>query len=110
MPLFDIQCTNPDCRAVREVFVHRADSPLLPCIACAYPVEKLLAGRTFHAHSDSVPGGFVIENLDTTPRRFDSKSAYRDELKARGLVRLDNWKGSPGEGSDKPANGQSRWY
>lgn len=64
-----------------------------------------------HIRPDDVPGGFWIENLDKVPRWFPSQSAFQTELKARGLTteKGNQWRGDPGNGSDKPRNGLSRW-
>lgn len=48
---------------------------------------------------DSIPGGMVIENMGPTPVTFYSKSDYRRECKARGLVNKVEHVGVPG--SDK---------
>lgn len=79
-----------------------------PCRTCNGPTFKIWVQMS-HIIPDGVPGGFVIENLDRHPRTFYSKSEYARELKARGLRIGACHKGDPGEGSDKPRNGLSRW-
>lgn len=78
------------------------------CRECSGPTVKTV-NQSFTFIPDDIPGGMVIENLDPTPRTFYSKSAYAQELKARGLVIGACHKGDPGEGTDKPRNGLSRW-
>lgn len=58
--------------------------------------------------ADHVPGGFVIENLYKEPKRFDSKSQYRDELAANGCCLKDDFVQSA-EGTDKNPNCGPRW-
>lgn len=55
---------------------------------------------------DSIPGGMVIENMGPTPLTFYSKSDYRREMKARGLVNKVEHVGVPG--TDKSPHTQ-RW-
>lgn len=92
-PMFDYQC--PSCGFTGESFVHKADTPV-EC-SCGTPMTRLLTACNII--QDTVPGGFIIENLDKVPRRFESKSQYRDELAARGLRLTDRHVGS--QGSDK---------
>lgn len=55
---------------------------------------------------DSLPGGMVIENMGPTPLTFYSKSDYRREMKARGLINKVEHVGVPG--TDKSPM-TSRW-
>ena len=55
---------------------------------------------------DSIPGGMVIENMGHEPITFYSKSDYRREMKARGLVNKVEHVGVPG--SDKSPH-TTRW-
>ena len=55
---------------------------------------------------DSIPGGMVIENMSHTPMTFYSKSDYRREMKARGLVNRVEHVGVPG--TDKSPH-TTRW-
>lgn len=55
---------------------------------------------------DSIPGGMVIENMAHDPITFYSKSDYRREMKARGLVNLVQHVCQ--EGTDK-AKYTTRW-
>jgi hypothetical protein len=56
---------------------------------------------------DSIPGGMTVENMGTpTPLTFYSKSEWRREMKARGLVNMVRH--VPEQGSDKSAHTQ-RW-
>ena len=48
---------------------------------------------------DSIPGGMTIENMASHPITFYSKSDYRREMKARGLINKVEHIGVPG--SDK---------
>lgn len=84
-----------------------AKCPSCQCVDPFSPVIKHAAKII----PDDVPGGFFIENLNPIPTWFPSKSAYQRELASRGLTteKGNQWRGNPGEGSDKPANGLSRW-
>jgi hypothetical protein len=73
------------------------------CRECHGPTMRIWTGMA-SIQADDVPGGFTIENLDKVPRTFYSKSAYRDELKARGLRLGGHYTGDPGNGSSKPRN------
>lgn len=97
MPLYEYRCANDHLSEHFRPY-RLADSP----VTCACGLESFRIISVPAIIADDVPGGFVIENLDSVPRRFDSKSAYRDELKARGLTN-DGFHhvGNPGEGSDK---------
>ena len=55
---------------------------------------------------DSIPGGMTIENMGPTPITFYSRSEYRRELKARGLI--NKVRHMPGPESDKSPH-TSRW-
>ena len=55
---------------------------------------------------DSIPGGMVIENMAHHPITFYSKSDYRREMKARGLINRVEHIGVPG--TDKSPH-TSRW-
>ena len=55
---------------------------------------------------DTIPGGLVIENMSSQPITFYSKSDYRREMKARGLVNKVEHVGVPG--TDKSPM-TSRW-
>lgn len=108
MPMYDYRCL--DCQAVFERFVHRADTQIF-CPIDGAPAEKVFI-QAPSVIPDSIPGGMVIENLDRVPRRFDSKSAYRDELNARGLTteRGNVFREDP-SGSDKNKHtGLRRWF
>lgn len=102
MPLFDFRCQS--CQHVFEAFSKYDDRP--SCPLCQSGTEKIWIGRSTAIVPDGVPGGFVIENLDTEPRTFYSKSEYRNELKARGLRIRDRHVGL--QGSDRSPH-TSRW-
>ena len=111
MKMQDYECT--ECGERIELLYRRGhhDARLNQCRCGAdHPFQEIVAAPP-NIKSDGVPGGFVIENLDRHPRRFESKSEYQAELKARGLTteRGNQWRGDPGNGSDKPRNGMSRW-
>lgn len=95
MPIYDFECQS--CGAVFDKFVKHGE---LPACACGGATAKVWASNCPSFIPDDVPGGFVIHNLDTKPRKFYSKSAYRDELRARGLQIRDRHMGDP-EGGDK---------
>ena len=112
MKMQDYECR--DCLHQIEILFRpgQADPRLAECEVCkSYRPFVHIVSAPPSVRSDSVPGGFVIHNLDRHPRRFESKSAYHAELKARGLTteRGNQWRGDPGNGSDKPRNGMSRW-
>jgi len=79
--MYDFDCTA--CSHQFEALVPHGALP--PCPACAAATERAWR-RTAHVRPDSVPGGFWVENLDATPRYFDSNSTYQQELKARNLT------------------------
>jgi len=106
MPMFDYECQDPACGRTEEHFVHHAETPVF-CGHCHTLMRRLLTACRIIP--DDVPGGFVIENLDKTPRTFYSKSAYRDELRARGMKLRDHHLSTP-EGSDKNPNCGRRWF
>lgn len=104
MPMYDFECASGHRF---EALAPIGTCP--PCRTCDLPTEKIWITCT-NVIPDDVPGGFIIHNLDREPRRFNSKSEYQAELRARGLT-TDRacYKGDPGEGSDKPRNGLTRW-
>lgn len=102
MPLFDIRC--PDGH-LHEVLV-RADNDML-CRTCGKLGEKVWITPPV-VISDTVPGGFWIENLNPTPTYFSSKSEYAAELKRQGKEIGARWVST--KYSDKPPNGLTRWY
>ena len=55
---------------------------------------------------DSIPGGWRIENMSHEPITFYSKSDYKREMKARGLINMVQHVGVPG--TDKSPM-TSRW-
>lgn len=55
---------------------------------------------------DTIPGGWRIENMGPTPITFYSKSDYKREMKARGLVNMVQHVGVPG--TDKSPH-TTRW-
>lgn len=55
---------------------------------------------------DEIPGGMVVENMGPTPMRFDSKTAWKREMAARGLINRVEHKPLPG--TDKSPHTQ-RW-
>lgn len=95
MPVFDFSCKT--CGLIFEKLTKYGE---LPACVCGGETEKVWTSCP-NVIGDDVPGGFVIENLDRHPRTFYSKSAYRDELRARGLRLREGHIGDPGEGSDK---------
>lgn len=96
VPMFDHQCKA--CSFVFEALGKYDEHP--PCPECGSETERVWTKAPFTV-PDDVPGGFQIHNLDAHPRTFYSRSAYRDELRARGLQIRDRHMGAPGEGSDK---------
>jgi putative FmdB family regulatory protein len=103
MPMYNYMC--PACAFQTEHLVPSRDS-LQPCDRCGHSAMERMASMP-NVIADSVPGGFVIENLDKVPRRFYSKSEYRDELAARGLKTRDHH--VPRQDSDKNPN-CAKWY
>lgn len=95
MPFYDFHCLT--CGSIFEKLVKHGD---LPTCVCGGETEKIWTSCP-SVHGDDVPGGFTVNNLDSRPRTFYSKSAYRDELRARGLRIRDRHVGEPGAGSDK---------
>ena len=55
---------------------------------------------------DSIPGGMVLENLDKTPTRYDSRSDIRRRMNELGVERKVEHKPPPD--SDKSPHTQ-RW-
>lgn len=95
MPVFDFACKT--CGLIFEKLTKHGD---LPSCVCGGETEKIWTSCP-NVHADTVIGGFWIHNLDREPRHFETKSAYRDELRARGLRLREGHIGDPGEGSDK---------
>lgn len=101
MPVFDYQCAA--CDAIDEDYVPSYNTPPPPCHACgSIERAKIWAGKGALMIPDTVPGGFIIENIDRKPMRFDSKSEYKAALLARGLTN-DGFKHVGEQGSDKGA-------
>lgn len=65
-----------------------------------------IPARALTVIDDSIPGGMTIENMGPTPLTFYSKSDWRREMKARGLVNEVRHVGEPG--SDKSKH-TTRW-
>jgi hypothetical protein len=104
MPMFDYLCP-----AGHQFEAYHSVETNPVCRTCGLPTDRIWTSPPASI-PDSVPGGFVIHNLDKEPRTFYSKSEYQAELRARGLTTdRASYKGDPGEGSDKPRNGLSRW-
>ena len=104
MPLFDYHCVP--CNVTEEHFVHQSQTPV-PCGVCGGPTERQIS--RISVIPDSVPGGFVIENLHKTPKRYYSKSEYRDDLRAAGC-RIRDHHVQTAEGGDRNPNCGSKWY
>lgn len=106
MPMDDYECSS--CGLSFERFVHRReDRDAVLCPHCQSETRRIFTKVTIIP--DTVPGGFDIENLDRHVRHFESKSQYRDELKARGLGLRDRHI-QTAEGSDKNPNCGRKWY
>ena len=57
-----------------------------PPICCEHPMtEGSRSSSTVQIITDTVPGGFVVENGFDQPTRFDSKSEHRAALAAKGF-------------------------
>jgi putative FmdB family regulatory protein len=95
MPMYDFECLL--CERTFES-LRRISDPNPPCRACGHATRKVLL-KAPGVIADGVPGGFVVENIGSTPMRFDSKSEYRRELEKRGLEQRVRHVGEPG--SDK---------
>jgi hypothetical protein len=81
VPIYDYQCPAGHCfEAIRKV-----EERAIPCADCDLVAVRIWVSPPV-ARRDTVPGGFTIENLDTVPRHFTSKSEYQAELKRRGLT------------------------
>jgi hypothetical protein len=68
------------------------------------PLEARHAGPT--VIPDDVPGGFTVENMGHEPLTFHSKSEWKRDMKARGLVNQVRHVGV--QGSDKSPH-TTRW-
>ena len=79
------------------------------CEVCGLPLEVGFFGciKTIRPHGlmsmrvvdDSVPGGFVIENLSAQPQTFYSKSEYREAMRVAHVK--NEVRHRPPPGSDK---------
>jgi len=99
VPMFDNECTC--CGLTFEALSKFDEQP--SCRGCgSLDTRRVWASHAANMIPDSVPGGFVIENLHRTPTRYFSKSEYRDDLRANGCQIKEYHTGDPGEGSDKP--------
>lgn len=80
MPIYDYRCS------VGHEFdsFQRIGDPNPPCRVCGAGTEKFLL-RAPGVVADSVPGGFVVENIGHRPMKFESKSEMKRELEKRGL-------------------------
>lgn len=103
MPMYEYACTG--CRHYFETLtpIDRRDAVL--CSQCGRTAER----EWRHAPAmrpDSIPGGRIIENLTSRPKRFYSRTEIQDEMRVRGVEQRVKHVGLPG--SDKNPN-TSRW-
>ena len=78
--------TCPDCQRTVEV----GEWPF-----CPHGVGQ------FNVQADSVPGGFVIENLGPKPQTFYSKSEYKQAMDIAGVKPMVRHVGEPGSDKSK---------
>lgn len=102
--MYDQRCLS--CGYIWEAYLKYTDHPLCP--QCQSPSERIVL-QCPAVQADSVPGGFLIENLHTTPKRYYSKSEYRDDLRAAGC-RIRDHHVQTAEGGDRNPNCGSKWY
>ena len=102
MPMYNFQC---ECGAAFEFCVPVEHRDHVVCNHCGNFAQRVWTVAP-HMHADSIPGGMWIENLGPQPMRFDSKSDYRDAVKARGLMPMVRH--TPPPDSDKSKH-TSRW-
>lgn len=95
MPMYDFKCCA--CEHTFES-LRRISDPNPPCRECGGTTEKILL-KAPGVVADSVPGGFVVENIGNRPMKFESKSELKRELDRRGLEQKVRHVGAPG--SDK---------
>ena len=91
-------------RCFNVIPVDGNDAPCDRCGAILQVGEWPFCPHGFPAHpltviDDSIPNGMIIENMGPMPMTFYSKSDWRREMKARGLVNKVEHRGVPG--SDK---------
>lgn len=77
------------------------------CPTCAGPATRVVCDAPNRAPSvipDDIPGGLWVKhglcNADGSPRRYDSKSAIREEASRRGFTVL----------GETPKDRGARWY
>jgi len=100
MPMYDFDC--PDCGQSFERLAKFEET--IRCERCGAVTMRRFPSP--NVIDDSVPGGFVIENMGHKPMKFYSKSEYKREMELRGLVPYVKHVGS--KGSDKNPN-TTRW-
>jgi hypothetical protein len=87
MPRYDFVC--PSGHIQRDMWTRYGAFPTCP--ECGAMVETLWDRGFPNVIADSVPGGFVVENMGREPETFYSKSDHRREAKARGLRIRDEY-------------------
>lgn len=104
MPRHDQRCTA--CDWTDEVIVQPFEQP--PCPQCGGPTERYypIGGRTNGVIPDEFVGGQWIENMGHEPVYITSRSQFKRELEARGLMQAVRH--VPAKGSDKSPH-TTRW-
>lgn len=87
------QCAT--CRTETRRFTWSHETPICRCGAPLVQAHAVV-GDAPAVQGDEWPGGKVFENGFEQPTRFDSPSAYRKALAARGLQIRQGYEGTVG--------------
>ena len=104
--MFDFRCRT--CGHLFEGFVFSRDQAReVCCNTCGAGTEIVWLPQSGpHVVADSIPGGLLIENLHSQPKRYYSRSELKRDMDAKGVEHRVRHVGAPG--SDKSIHTQ-RW-
>src|SRR5262245_39237850 len=97
MPKYDFICPSGHVQADR--IVPYGTRPACP--ECGGATEIVWLSSFPNVIPDSVPGGFVVENMTREPETFYSKSEHRRRVKELGLRIGDDFCSAPGTDKSK---------
>jgi hypothetical protein len=105
MPLYDRVCTAAMCYWSKTDCIEKYDARDLACPNCGFPTVREWT-RPPAMIPDTFSTPLVDRVMDKTPQVFESRSAHRDAMRARGYVNRDEHVGLPG--TDKSPH-TTRW-
>lgn len=104
--MYDRQCR--ECGEIKLDCFEPVSSPVVACLKCGAPTDRVWLQRAPAAIGDDIPGGFLIEHIPgLIGRKAYSKSELRRLAASKGYVQhVDHV--TP-KGTDKAPH-TKRWY